>query len=212
MTSLQHYCCVYMFIVTLVVKVKKLSQLKNVRISRSFLTHSLPEGRGRKGGGKGGATHFHHIISTAVTSNLLLTCRIFTWRQSSTPYIIFLHEQINQLIHSCTEREHSQKLRHDRTMKIINTFSKETNMKSVTRAWLLCCHEVYSNHWQSFETGVQRELTMLWELAQNWEYILIVVISLPPKTHKSSQNQHLILYFHGNELLFYCPWNWQPAQ
>lgn len=50
-TSLQHYCCVYMFIVTLVVKVKKLSQLKNVRISRSFLTHSLPEGRGGKGGG-----------------------------------------------------------------------------------------------------------------------------------------------------------------
>lgn len=37
------------------------------------------------------------------------------------------------------------------------------------------------------------------------KYILIVVISLPPKTHKSSQNQHLILYFHGNELLFYCP-------
>lgn len=166
-----------------------------------FVNHFTPKG------GRRGATHFHHIFSTAVTSNLLLTCRIFTWRQSSTPYIIFLHEQINQLIHSCT-----QKLRHDRTMKIINTFSKETNMKSVTRAWLLCCHEVYSNNWQSFETGVQREQTMLWELAQNWEYILIVVISLPHKTHKSSQNQHLILYFHGNELLFYCPWNWQPAQ
>lgn len=146
MTSLQHYCCVYMFIVTLVVKVKKLSQLKNVRISRSFLTHSLPEWRGGKGGGgeRGGrgegegATHFNHIISTAVTSNLLLTCRIFTWHQSSTPYIIFLHEQINQLIHSGTEREHSQKLRHDRTMKIINTFSKETNMKSVTHVHGCC--------------------------------------------------------------------------
>lgn len=138
MTSLQHYCCVCMFIVMLVVKVKKLCQLKNVRISRSFLTHSLPRGRGGKGGGSRGATHFHHIISTAVTSNLLLTCRIFTWHQSSTPCIIFLHEQINQLLHSCTEREHSQKLRHDRTMKIINTFSKETNMKSVTHVHGCC--------------------------------------------------------------------------
>lgn len=138
MTSLQHYCCVCMFIVTLVVKVKKLSQLKNVRISRSFLTHSLPRGRGGKGGWSREATHFHHIISTAVTSNLLLTCRIFTWHQSSTPYIIFFHEQINQLIHLCTEREHSQKLRHDRTMKIINTFSKETNMKSVTHVHGCC--------------------------------------------------------------------------
>ena len=101
-------------------------------------TSSLRGGGERGGGGKGGATHFHHIISTAVTSNLLLTCRIFTWHQSSTPYIIFLHEQINQLIHSCTEREHSQKLRQDRTMKTINTFSKETNMKSVTHVHGCC--------------------------------------------------------------------------
>lgn len=92
-----------------------------------FVNHFTPKG------GRRGATHFHHIFSTAVTSNLLLTCRIFTWHQSSTPYIIFLHEQINQLIHSCT-----QKLRHDRTMKIINTFSKETNMKSVTHVHGCC--------------------------------------------------------------------------
>lgn len=147
-----------------------------------FVNHFTPKG------GRRGATHFHHIFSTAVTSNLLLTCRIFTWHQSSTPYIIFLHEQINQLIHSCT-----QKLRHDRTMKIINTFSKETNMKSVTHVHGCCVATKFT-------------------VTTDWEYILIVVISLPPKTHKSFQNQHLILYFHGNKLLFYCPWNWQPAQ
>ena len=76
-TSLQHYCCVCMFIVMLVVKVKKLCQLKNVRISRSFLTHSLPRGRGGKGGKGGGEVGGQHIsITLSVQQSHLTYCSL----------------------------------------------------------------------------------------------------------------------------------------